>query len=483
MLGGQGGTGAKGRRLREMARRGKHVAPRPKGRGLRRVGRAIPLALAFVLAMSAVAFADNLEDTLVAGGSGTTISMEEGEAFSTTISYEVAKTGANNTTFPATVNFSLQAVGASSVPSWASLSASSLTFSGWDAAQTLTVSGTAPTGSAGTYEFRLEPSSSASNLNVTTGRVQFSITVMEPSTPTDTEDPQNASITINDGDTWTNSASVSLDFSATDNVGITRYRLAESSAGLASAADVAVSPAEASLSRTDQSFTLTGLDGAAKEVWLQVFDAAGNSATASDSIGLDRVAPTVTCNAASFLLNQPNAEVTATITDELSGPLNATESAAADTSAAGTGLTVSITGQDNAGNSASANCSYSVGYNFDGLYAPVDRPSTLNVSKAGQAIPLKWRLTDFFGVGVTDLSAVSVTAASLSCSLGTTADALEEYASGSSGLQNQGDGYYQFNWKTPTTYASSCKSLSIKMGTAASNAPVHSNLANFQFKK
>ena len=34
-----------------------------------------------------------------------------------------------------------------------------------------------------------------------------------------------------------------------------------------------------------------------------------------------------------------------------------------------------------------------VKYNFIGFSAPVDRPNTMNVSKAGQAIPLKWRLT------------------------------------------------------------------------------------------
>ena len=45
---------------------GKHVAPRQKGKGLRRFGRAIPLALAFVLAMGAVAFADTvfIENTI-----------------------------------------------------------------------------------------------------------------------------------------------------------------------------------------------------------------------------------------------------------------------------------------------------------------------------------------------------------------------------------------------------------------------------------
>ena len=53
---------------------------------------------------------------------------------------------------------------------------------------------------------------------------------------------------------------------------------------------------------------------------------------------------------------------------------------------------------------------------------------------------------------------------SLSCSLGTTADLLEEVAAGGSGLQNLGDGYYQLNWKTPKTYADSCKTLKLDLG-------------------
>jgi hypothetical protein len=120
-----------------------------------------------------------------------------------------------------------------------------------------------------------------------------------------------------------------------------------------------------------------------------------------------------------------------------------------------------------------------VKYNFDGLYAPVDRPNTYNVSKAGQAIPLKWRLTDFLGNPVLTLTTVTVKVNDASCSVGSTTDQVEEYASGSSGLQNQGDGHYQFNWKTPGSYASSCKRLSLEFVPGYAEGP----LAYFTFKK
>ena len=138
---------------------------------------------------------------------------------------------------------------------------------------------------------------------------------------------------------------------------------------------------------------------------------------------------------------------------------------------------VACSAEDNAGNTASANASYNVAYKFLGFFAPVDNLPALNMAKAGQAIPLKWRLTDANGVPVLNLTAVNVTVASLSCSAGVTTDAIEEYATGSSDLQNLGDGYYQFNWKTPTSYASSCKTLKLDLGEGAPRT------ANFQFKK
>jgi hypothetical protein len=141
--------------------------------------------------------------------------------------------------------------------------------------------------------------------------------------------------------------------------------------------------------------------------------------------------------------------------------------------------TVVFTAYDNVGHSATKSCKYYVQYSFDGLFAPIDRPNTMNVSKAGQAIPLKWRLTDADGNPVTNLASVIVTVTGVSCSLGSTLDLVEEVASGSSGLQNLGDGYYQFNWKSPTSYAGSCKSLNLNLGEGTPRT----GLAFISFKK
>jgi hypothetical protein len=103
----------------------------------------------------------------------------------------------------------------------------------------------------------------------------------------------------------------------------------------------------------------------------------------------------------------------------------------------------------------------------------------MNVSKAGQSIPLKWRLTDAQGHPVLDLHTATVTVSGINCSLGSTDDLVEEVAPGGSGLTNLGDGYYQINWKTPSSYAGSCKSLNLNLGEGAART----GLAYISFRK
>jgi hypothetical protein len=79
---------------------------------------------------------------------------------------------------------------------------------------------------------------------------------------------------------------------------------------------------------------------------------------------------------------------------------------------------------------------------------------------------------------VTNLASVTVTVASLACSSETAPDAIEEYAAGSSGLQNLGNGYYQLNWATPKSYAGSCKTLKLNLGEGVGQQ----RTALFQFK-
>jgi hypothetical protein len=158
--------------------------------------------------------------------------------------------------------------------------------------------------------------------------------------------------------------------------------------------------------------------------------------------------------------------------DNLSG-VASSSCGAVDTSALGS-FSVGCIATDKAGNSNSATASYEVVLGFDGFFQPVDMVNT-NLAKAGQTIPLKFNVADANGP-VTDLSSVSASVQGVSCDLGDTLDQIEEYSQAASGLQNLGGGAYQFNWATPKSYASSCKTLQLDVAGV-------DHTADFRFTK
>jgi hypothetical protein len=103
-------------------------------------------------------------------------------------------------------------------------------------------------------------------------------------------------------------------------------------------------------------------------------------------------------------------------------------------------------------------------YEFRGFDSPVDNPPAINLAIAGRTIPLKWRLLDSDGNPVTDLANVEVTTTLTPTNSGATVEPIEEYATGKSGLQNLGNGYYQYNWATPKGYAKSTRTLTLDLG-------------------
>lgn len=104
-------------------------------------------------------------------------------------------------------------------------------------------------------------------------------------------------------------------------------------------------------------------------------------------------------------------------------------------------------------------------YQFEGFFAPVQGGGVLNNVKAGRAVPLKWRVLDGQGQAVTTLTNVSIKVEPVSCSQGTViGPEIEADAAGASGLQNLGNGYYQFNWKTSTSLTNSCATLHLDLG-------------------
>lgn len=111
-------------------------------------------------------------------------------------------------------------------------------------------------------------------------------------------------------------------------------------------------------------------------------------------------------------------------------------------------------------------------WDFTGFAKPVTNDGVYNAVRAGQTVPLKWRLVRADGGPVTDLVNATLRVASLACEANATSDGLEEVAAGGSGLQNLGDGYYQLNWKVPKSYGDSCKTLHLVLGDGVTHTAV-----------
>jgi hypothetical protein len=102
---------------------------------------------------------------------------------------------------------------------------------------------------------------------------------------------------------------------------------------------------------------------------------------------------------------------------------------------------------------------HNVQFTFAGFTAPVDNLPIVNKANAGQAIPVKWKLTDANGVGISDPSSfTSLTVYQVSCGAWSAlpSDLLPDQQTSTSGLLYQGSGNWQFNWKTPKNYAGLC---------------------------
>jgi hypothetical protein len=133
-------------------------------------------------------------------------------------------------------------------------------------------------------------------------------------------------------------------------------------------------------------------------------------------------------------------------------------------------ITATFSGDGSFNGSTSNVLQQDVRYTFAGFFAPVDNLPIVNNAKAAQAIPVKWRLSDFAGAGVSDPgNFLGLTSYVVGCGdwTGLVTDAVPEVAAGSSGLQYLGDGNWQFNWKTPKEYANQCRvaRVALKDGT------------------
>jgi len=122
---------------------------------------------------------------------------------------------------------------------------------------------------------------------------------------------------------------------------------------------------------------------------------------------------------------------------------------------------------------------------FRGFGYPVDS-STLNVAKAGRAIPLKWQVFDRNAAPVFDLDPAITRISSVAFACNTSdepTDPVEEYAPGGSGLRNLGNGVFQLNWNTLKSYAGTCRRLRLDLGERNPDGTAIYRTADFQFTR
>lgn len=218
----------------------------------------------------------------------------------------------------------------------------------------------------------------------------------------------------------------------------------------------------------DDKATLTVSDESVDDVTptsasITVFDEAGNSVTRSVAAFIDKTKPTnvqfVGGPAADgvYFPNNVPASPTCTADDPLSGLDSCVVSGYS--TAEGT-HTMTATATDKAGNTETATVSYRVRVlSLNGFFQPVDMGvNALNAAKSGSTVPLKFRVFDE-GVEQTATSIVkSFKVGEIACgTLGTVADDIEQYTSGSTSLRYDSTGQ-QFiqNWQTPAKKAGAC---------------------------
>jgi hypothetical protein len=116
-------------------------------------------------------------------------------------------------------------------------------------------------------------------------------------------------------------------------------------------------------------------------------------------------------------------------------------------------------------------------YSFAGFFQPVDNTPTMNVAKAGSAIPVKFGLGGNQGLGIFQSGSPRVSA--VSCSTGATLDTIETTVSaGSSSLQYDATAnQYTYIWKTASSWAGSCMQFDLGLNDGST----HTFLV--QFKK
>ena len=220
-------------------------------------------------------------------------------------------------------------------------------------------------------------------------------------------------------------------------------------------------------------------------VTLTVTDSRGASSSCQAIVSVvDTTAPALTCPDNVVLLLPANSTATSmavsfpapTATDNCSTPTVVATPASGSTFPVGT-TTVNVEATDGASNQSTCSLTVTVLYDFGGFFQPVDNLPTMNMVKAGSAIPVKWGLRGYKGMNI--LAVGYPASGPILCDSSPNSDEIEQtLTAGGSGLNyDAASGQYIYVWKTEKAWAGSCRQLVIKLNDGTYHR------ANFKFAK
>jgi Tol biopolymer transport system component len=138
--------------------------------------------------------------------------------------------------------------------------------------------------------------------------------------------------------------------------------------------------------------------------------------------------------------------------------------------------TFTVTARDNAGNETVKTVNYRVIWPFSNFLRPVDPLPTLNTSKAGSVVPVRFSLGGDRGLNI--LAAGYPKSVQIACDSSAPTDAIEELtvSPGSNALSyDSATGQYGYNWKTDKAWKGACRQLTFMLADGATYK------ANFKF--